>query len=143
MPGAGVVVRERQEVVLVEGVVHPEDELGVAFRPLGWLQGHVLLERVVDPAEVPLVVEAESAASCRPSSDVGPRRRVLGERQHPGVVLVDLLVHPLQERDGGEVLVAAELVGLPRSRLALEVEPDHRFHPVDPQAVEMILLEPE
>ena len=61
----GVVVRERQEVVLAEGVVHPEDEFGVAFRPLGWLQGHVLPERVVDPAEVPLVVEAESAASRR------------------------------------------------------------------------------
>ena len=66
----------------------------------------------MDPAQVPLVVEAESAASCRPR-DVGPRRRVLGERQRPGVVLVDLAVQPLEERDGREVLVAAELVGLP------------------------------
>ena len=54
-------MREGQEVVLVEGVVHAEDELAVGLRPLWWRQDHVLVERVVDPAQVPFQVEAESA----------------------------------------------------------------------------------
>ena len=63
MPGLESSCERGKKVVLVEGVVHAEDELGVGLRPLVGFEGHVLLERVVDPAQVPLVVEAKAAAS--------------------------------------------------------------------------------
>ena len=61
----------------------------------------------------------------------------------PGYALVDLAVEPLEEGDGREVLVAAEPVGLPLARPCAEVEPDHRLDAVDPQAVDVVLVEPE
>ena len=49
----------------------------------------------------------------------------------------------LQERDGLEVLAAAELVRHPLARLARVVEVEHRGDGVDAQPVDVELLEPE
>ena len=53
------------------------------------------------------------------------------------------LVEPFDEVDGGEVFVAAVDIGDPLAGLARIVEIEHRRDGVDPQAVEMIAIEPE
>ena len=53
------------------------------------------------------------------------------------------LVEPLEEVDCLEVLVAAEDVGDPLARLARVVEVEHRGHRIDPEAVEVVAVEPE
>ena len=55
---------------------------------------------------------------------------------------VDDGVELAQELDGLEVLPAAELVGHPLPFLAGVVEVEHRRHRVDPQAVDVQLLDP-
>ena len=52
------------------------------------------------------------------------------------------LVELLEERDGVEVLVAAELVGHPLARLARVVEVEHRGDGVDADAVRVVLAQP-
>ena len=53
------------------------------------------------------------------------------------------LVEPLEEVDRLEVLVAAEHVGDPLAGLARVVEVEHRGDGVDPEAVEVVAVEPE
>ena len=53
------------------------------------------------------------------------------------------LVESFEEVDCLEVLVAAELVGDPLAGLARIVEIEHRGDGVDPQAVEVVDVEPE
>src|SRR3989304_4992916 len=56
---------------------------------------------------------------------------------------LDLGVAPAEERDGREVLAAAVLVGDPLALLAGVVEVEHGGHGVHPQAVGVVLLQPE
>ncbi|CAB4958041.1 unannotated protein [freshwater metagenome] len=100
-----------------------------------------VLQRVVHPAHVPLEAEAE-AADIRGPRDAGPRGRLLGGGDRPGLPRVDDLVHLLQERDGLEVLAAPVDVGHPLALLAGVVEVEHGRHGVDPQAVDVELLHP-
>ena len=53
------------------------------------------------------------------------------------------LVELLEEIDRLQVLVAAEHVGDPLARLARVVEVKHRGHRIDPEAVEVVAVEPE
>src|SRR5947209_1271764 len=53
------------------------------------------------------------------------------------------LVHAAEERDGAEVLAAAELVRHPLARLARVVEVERRRDGVDPETVGVIAVEPE
>ena len=69
-------------------------------------------ERVVHPAHVPLEAEAEPALVDRPR-DAGPRRRLLGDRQHAGLAGVRDRVQLLEELDRLQVLVAAVVVRHP------------------------------
>ena len=99
-------------------------------------------ERVVHPAHVPLEAEAEPAQVGRPR-DARPGRRLLGGRDHARLAAVDDLVVLLEERDGVEVLVAAELVRHPLALLARVVEVEHRGDGVDADAVGVVLAQPE
>ena len=56
---------------------------------------------------------------------------------------VDDLVEALYEGDRLKVLVAAEPVRDPFSRLPRVVEVEHRGHRIDPQPVDVVLVEPE
>ena len=83
----------------------------------------------------------------RPPASTGPGhpapgRRLLGDGEHAGDVAVHDRVHLLQEGDGLEVLAAAVAVGDPLAVLARVVEVEHRGHGVDPQAVDVHLLQP-
>ena len=72
-----------------------------------------MVERVVDPAQVPLAGRSRGRRSRPPRVMLGRAVESSANISDPGVVLVDLAVEPLEEGDGRQVLVAAEPVGLP------------------------------
>ena len=141
LPVHDLVVREREDEVLVPGVDERERQLVVVVAPVDRVVGEVP-ERVVHPAHVPLEAEAEPAHVRRPR-DGGPRRRLLGRRDHARLAHVHELVELAQEPDGVEVLVAAELVRHPLALLTRVVEVEHRGDGVDPDPVGVELLQPE
>ena len=98
-------------------------------------------ERVVHPAHVPLEAEPETAQVHRPG-DARPGGRLLGDHHDPRHALVAGGVDLLQERDRVEVLPPAVRVGRPLAVLARVVEVQHRRDRVDPEPVDVELLEP-
>ena len=77
------------------------------------------------------------------TADHRPGGGFFGYRHGAGGVLVDELVHPLEEGYGLQVLVAALLVWDPLPLFARVVEVEHRGDGVHPQAVHVVLPEPE
>ena len=75
--------------------------------------------------------------------DARPRRRLLGRRDRARLAAVHDLVELLQELDRVEVLVAAVLVRHPLALLAGVVQVQHRRDRVDPDAVGVVLAQPE
>ena len=90
-----LVVAERQDEALVVRVQQRERHLVVVVATVDRVEGHVA-ERVVHPAEVPLVTEAQPARRCR-RRHARPRRRLLGDHQHVGELLADHGVRLAQE----------------------------------------------
>ena len=135
-----LVVADRQAVVLGVGVDHRERHLVMVVTAVDRLALHVV-ERVVHPAHVPLQAEAETAQVHRPG-DPRPRRGFLRDGDDAWHPPVDDRVHLLQEGNGVEVLPAAVLVGQPLAFLARVVEVEHRGNRVDPQPVDVKLLQP-
>ena len=135
-----LVVRERQDEVLVPGVDHRERELVVVEAAVHRLLREVL-ERVVHPAHVPLEAEAEPAEVGR-ARHPRPGGRLLRDREHARLAVVQHLVQLLQERDRLQVLAAAELVRHPLALLARVVEVEHRRDRVDAEAVGVELAHP-
>jgi hypothetical protein len=82
-------------------------------------------------------------AQIRGPRDARPGRRLLGRRDDPRLAPVDDLVELLQERDRLEVLVAAVLVGHPLALLARVIEVEHGSYGVHPDAVGVVLAQPE
>ncbi len=135
-----LVVRERQHEVLVPGVDEREGQLVMVEAAVDRLLAEVL-ERVVHPAHVPLEAEAEPAEVGR-ARDARPRGRLLRDREHARLPVVQHLVQLLQEGDGLEVLAAAEGVRHPLALLAGVVEVEHRSDGVDAQPVGVELAHP-
>src|SRR3990172_4182568 len=75
--------------------------------------------------------------------DYGPCCGLLGNGLNIGMPAIDLFIQPPEERDGLEVLLAPVLVGDPLAFLARVVKVEHGSHTVDPDAVNVVLLEPE
>ena len=140
LPVHHLVVGEREHEVLGLRVHGPEGELVVVVLPHDRVPPQVL-ERVVHPAHVPFVAEAEPALVGRPR-DERPGRRLLRDRLRAFAAPVDLDVQPPQELDRVEVLAAAEAVRHPLALLARVVEVEHRGHGVDAQRVGVVELEP-
>ena len=136
-----LVVAERQDEVLAEGIHHAESHRIVVETAVHRVLRHVA-QRVVHPAHVPLVTETEPA-SRGGHRHTGPRGRFLRDAETIREVAADALVQALQERDGLEVLVAALRVGDPVTGAAAVIEVEHRGDRVDPQAVEVEFPEPE
>jgi hypothetical protein len=70
-------------------------------------------------------------------------RDTIGNHRDVGMIAVHRLVQGAQEIDRFEILPAAEAIRYPFSRLAGVVEVQHRGDRVDPDAVDVVLLEPE
>ena len=136
-----LVVREGQHEVFVERVDQAEGQLVVVILAVHGIVPHVA-ERVVHPAHVPFQAEAEPSHVGRPR-DAGPGGRFLRDREHARVVGMDLDVETLDEVDRFEVLAAAVAVGQPLAVLAAVVEVEHRGHGIDPQAVDVVVVEPK
>ena len=99
------------------------------------------VQRVVHPAHVPLHRKAKPAKVGR-TGDAGPRRRLLGHRHDAGRQLVHGGVHLLQELHGLQVFPAAVDVRCPAVLRPRVVQVEHRGDRVDPQPVDVELLQP-
>ena len=134
-------MREGEDEVLGEGVDHAEGERAVLVLAIDRVFGEIS-QGVVHPAHVPFEAEAQPA-QVGGTRHARPARRFLGRGQDAGMLEMAELVQPLEEVDRLEVFVAAELVGDPFAGLARIVEVEHRGDGVDPQAVEVVGVEPE
>ena len=136
-----LVVAEGEDIVLREGVEHGEgDVLMVALAEPGvHLQ---IVAHVVHPAHVPLEVEAQTANV----GGLGHQRPGGGFLRHHQHVRIDGeggLVELLEELNGLQVLLAAVFVGDPLAVVPVVVQIQHGGHRVHPDAVDVVLLEPE
>ena len=136
-----LVVGERQDEVLVEGVEVAERQL-VVVEPAEERIAAEVLQRVVHPAHVPLEAEAQTADVRRPRHH-GPGGRLFGDRLRPRAGRVDLGVQPPQQVDRLQVLAASVAVGNPLPLAARVVAVEHRGHGIDPQSVGVVAVEPE
>ena len=93
-----LVVAERQDEILAEGVEEAERHLVVVARAEQRVGAHVA-EHVVHPAHVPLEVEAQAPVAHR-MGDHRPRRALLGDHQRVRMAREHLGVQLLQKGDG-------------------------------------------
>ncbi len=100
-----------------------------------------IVEGVVHPAHVPLEVEPQATFAHR-RADARPGGGFLGDHQGTRCFFMDHLVEMTQEGDGLQVLAAAMDVGDPLALLARIVAVEHGGHGVDPQAIDMEMLQP-
>ena len=137
-----LVVAEREDIVLAEGVHHRERQQAVVVLPAVKVDGQIP-ERVVHPAHVPFIMEAEPALFRRIRHE-RPGRALLGIRRRAGHAPADNGVERLQKRHRREILLAAALVVLfPRGIVHAEVEIEHAAHAVHAQRVGVVFLQPE
>ena len=135
-----LVVADGQHEFLAERVGDAEGEQVVVVAAVDRIRAEVG-ERVVHPAEVPLVIEPEPAV-VHAARDAGEGGRFLGG--HGGAVgsLFDRVVRLAQEAHGLVVLAATVAIGDPPAVVAGVVAIEHAGDGVDAQAVEVVLLEP-
>ncbi len=136
-----LVMRERQDEMLREGVYERERDQMMVMAPVDRIERHVA-QRVVHPPHVPLEVKAEPA-QVNGAADTGVRRRFLGHHEHALKVVADRPVELLQELDRFDVLAPAILIRGPLAGFARVVEIKHRGHRIHAQTVDVIHLEPK
>ena len=135
-----LIVRNRQDEILGEGVDEAEGHLVLAPAPIDRVERHVF-ERVVHPTHVPFEAETQTA-------EVGRRRDsregggFLCNRYRAGKQSVDQFVGALQKCDGVAIFVAALSVGLPFPGFAGIVEVEHGGDGVDAQAIDVEAIDP-
>ncbi len=100
----------------MEGVKESKGQLVVMVLPEDRILGHIL-QGIVHPAHVPLHTKTQPSHIGR-SGDHRPCGRLLSNRLHIRIVLIDLLVEASQKRDGFQVFPAAESIGDPFPFLA-------------------------
>ena len=135
-----LVVREGQHEVFGKCVEQPERQQVVVVVTVDRVLGEVR-EGVVHPPHVPLHAEPEAAEPGRPR-DLRPGGGLLGDHDGPGELVVDDLVELAQAGHGLEVLAPAVLVRQPVALGARVVEVEHRSDGVDPQPVDVELVQP-
>ena len=136
-----LIVRERQDEVLVEGIHDREREQLVVARSPGEVRLAVV-ERIVHPAHVPLEVEAE-ASDLRRIGDKRPGRGLLCNHHDIRMVALDRGVRPPDELGCIEVLFRALGVeALLGGVVDTEVHIEHGAHAVHAQAICMVLVKP-
>ena len=135
-----LVVRQREHVVLGEGVHQREGKLAVVPAAVDRILAEVA-QGVVHPAHIPLHAVAEATAGRR-GSHAGPRRGLLGDHDDAGVTTVRGRVRFLNEVDGLQVLAATVLVRTPLAVLARVIQVQHRGHSVNAQTVDVEVLKP-
>ena len=136
-----LVMRQRQDEIFREGVVQAEQDLAVMMLAVDRILADVV-QRVVHPAHVPFVAEAEPAIfdrarHLRPGGGFFRGRGGLRKSgEHLGV-------EAAQEFDGLEIFAAAIFVRNPAAGGPAVVEIQHRGDGIDAQAVDGVALQPE
>ena len=105
------------------------------------IHGHIF-QHVVHPAHVPFIIEAQ-AALVRRSGDHGPGGGFFRDHQGLGNIFKYRSIELAQKIHGFQVFPAAVLVGLPLSLLFPVIQIQHVGHGINPQPVQMELLQPE
>ena len=101
-----------------------------------------VVERVVHPAHVPFVAEAQPAHVDRPR-DHRPGGRFLGNGRGARIAAEHFGVDAPQERDRVEVFAPALAVRDPAALRPAVVEVEHRGDRIDAQRVDAVAIEPE
>ncbi|MFK4686340.1 hypothetical protein ABIF39_008097 [Bradyrhizobium diazoefficiens] len=136
-----LVMRQRQDEIFREGIVQAEQDLAVMMLAMNRILADVV-QRVVHPAHVPLVAEAEPAEFDR-ARDLRPRRGFFRRRGCLRKAGEQFGVEAAQERDRLDVLPSAILVRNPGAGRTAVVEIEHRCDGIDAQAVDRVALQPE
>ncbi len=134
------VVGNRQDEVLGIGVDHAEGHLVVVVLPIDRVFLDVL-QRVMHPAHVPLVGEAETTFAGG-LADPWKGRRFLGDHQRAGGFRGHHVVQMTEEIDRLEVLAPAVAVRDPLALLARVVAIEHRRHRIDTQGIDVEFTQP-
>ena len=137
-----LIVRQRQDKVLREGVHDGEGEQAVVARAPREVALHVV-QGVVHPAHIPFEVESQAAVLCG-IGDQGPCGGLLGDHHDIGEFLAHSAVDLADKRGGVEVLLGAVFVELLVRWVAhAEVEIEHARYAIHADAVDMELFDPE
>ncbi len=135
-----LVVAEGQHEPFVVGVLQREGHPVVVITAVAGFDRQVL-ERVVHPAQVPLVAEPQPSL-VHATGHSGPRGRLLGDHQRIGELLADHRGQLAEEPDRLVVLAATVGVRGPLAGPARVVEVEHRGDRIDAQRVDVELVEP-
>ena len=133
-----LVVRQRQDKVLGIGVGHREGQVVVAALAPERVERHIL-QHIVHPAHIPFEEEAEAAVVIG-LGDHWEGRGFLRRRDGVAPHGEHRAVQLAQEGNGLEIFAPAEFIRAEVAAAVVQIE--HGRHGVDPQAVDMILLEP-
>ena len=139
-----LVMADRQDECLGEGVGQPEGQLVVVEPPVQRIAAEVG-QRVIHPAEVPLVVEAQpggAPVSVRRPGDAGEGGGFLGDHRGARELCGGLRGRVPQHVDALVVLASALVIGHPLAGATGVVPPHDRGDGVHPQPVEVVLVEP-
>ncbi|MNL03749.1 hypothetical protein D3C87_1242970 [compost metagenome] len=134
------VMGNRQDETLGPGVDQAETQFVMVMGAVHRILLDVM-QRIVHPAHVPFVGKAQPAL-LRALADARPRRGLFGNHQRPRGFQRDDVVEMAQEVDGLEVFPTAMTVRHPLAGLARIIAVEHRRHRIDPQAIDMKMLEP-
>ena len=121
-------------------VDHPEGQLIV----MEFSKQRILLkvvEAVMHPTHVPLIVEAKAAFG-HGLRHAWIGRRLLGNRDHAGMVKMHECVDLSQEFDRLEILATTMPIGHPFAGLARIIQVKHRRHGIDAEAIDVKTFEP-
>ena len=134
------VVRQRQHEVFAERVNQTEGHGVVMPAPVHGILVHIA-QRVVHPAHVPFVVEAQAADIGR-RGYAGETRGFFSQRNRAGHIAADARVDGLHQRNRFEILASAEGIRHPFACVARVVAIQHRCHRIHAQAVDTELFQP-
>ncbi|RMS09593.1 hypothetical protein ALP75_201800 [Pseudomonas syringae pv. actinidiae] len=134
------IVGNRQHKALGPRVYQAETQLAVMMLAVDRVFFHVL-QRIMHPAHVPLVVEAQTTL-LRRFADTRPGRRFFGDDHGAWRFQRNNIVEVTEEVDGLQVLAAAKAIWHPLACLARVVAIQHRGHRIHTQTVDVVMLEP-
>ncbi len=135
-----LIVRQRQNKVFGMVVQHTKGQLVVMILAVHRVQLHVV-QRVVHPAQIPLVPEPQ-AARFRWTRHAREVCRFFRHADRAGHLLANNAVGITQKLNGFQVFTTAELVRYPLALFAAVVTVDHRGHRIDTQRINPKTLHP-
>ena len=135
-----LVMGQHQNIILAVGIGHGKGHHIMRALPEIRIQLHIFQE-IVHPAHIPFEGEAQTIF-LGAARHHGPCRRLLGDSHRARVAAQQHGIQMLEELDGLQVLIAAELIRNPLAGLSAVIQVQHGSHCVHAQAVHMELLDP-